>query len=256
MAQYKSTHTGVQMDDAISLVLNSTDTSGSNVPSSSNKITTVAKVTEMIGGITAADVGLGNVTNESKATMFTSPVFTGVPTAPTAAAGTNTTQIATTEFVHGEVPTVATSVPIVDGEGAIGTAGQYATATHVHPHDSTKQDLLVGTETTGQNIKTIEGNSILGTGNIDITAANVGLGNVTNESKATMFASPEFTGIPVAPTATSGTNSTQIATTAFVQDAITSSPQSMIFKGTIGAATAGTGTIDTIPTTDVVTGDT
>ena len=28
--------------------------------------------------LTAADVGLGNVTNESKTTMFTSPIFTGV----------------------------------------------------------------------------------------------------------------------------------------------------------------------------------
>ena len=33
-------------------------------------------------------------------------------------------------------------------------------------------------------------------------------------------ASPEFTGIPTAPTANSGTNSTQIATTAFVKNAI------------------------------------
>ena len=49
--------------------------------------------------LAASDVGLGNVTNESKATMFTNPALTGTPTAPTAAAGTNTTQIATTEFV-------------------------------------------------------------------------------------------------------------------------------------------------------------
>ena len=32
-----------------------------------------------------------------------SPVLTGTPTAPTAAAGTNTTQVATTAFVKGEV---------------------------------------------------------------------------------------------------------------------------------------------------------
>ena len=49
--------------------------------------------------VTAEDVGLKNVTNESKTTMFTSPTFTGTPKAPTAAAGTNTTQIATTAFV-------------------------------------------------------------------------------------------------------------------------------------------------------------
>jgi hypothetical protein len=37
-------------------------------------------------GITAAMVGLGNVTNESKATMFTSPTFTGTPVLLTATA--------------------------------------------------------------------------------------------------------------------------------------------------------------------------
>jgi hypothetical protein len=47
----------------------------------------------------ASDVSLGNVTNESKATMFTSAALTGTPTTPTAAAGTNTTQIASTAFV-------------------------------------------------------------------------------------------------------------------------------------------------------------
>ena len=49
---------------------------------------------------TAADVGLGNVTNESKATMFSSPALTGTPTAPTAASDVNTTQLATTAFVQ------------------------------------------------------------------------------------------------------------------------------------------------------------
>ena len=47
------------------------------------------------------------------------------------------------------------------------------------------------------------------------------LGNVTNESKATMFTSPEFTGTPIAPTAAANTNSTQIATTAYVQTELT-----------------------------------
>jgi hypothetical protein len=47
------------------------------------------------------------------------------------------------------------------------------------------------------------------------------LGNVTNESKGTMFASPTFTGTPEAPTAAANTNSTQIATTAYVQTELT-----------------------------------
>ena len=33
--------------------------------------------TSILDGVTAAEVGLGNVTNESKATMFASPTFTG-----------------------------------------------------------------------------------------------------------------------------------------------------------------------------------
>lgn len=38
----------------------------------------IANITaSVLDGVTAAEVGLGNVTNESKATMFTSPTFTG-----------------------------------------------------------------------------------------------------------------------------------------------------------------------------------
>ena len=64
----------------------------------------VTSVAGKTGAVTLSksDVGLGNVTNESKATMFTSPAFTGTPTAPTAATGTNTTQIATTAFVKAQ----------------------------------------------------------------------------------------------------------------------------------------------------------
>ena len=69
-----------------------------------------------------------------------------------------------------------------------------------------------------------------------ITKTDVGLANVDNTSDANKpistatqtalnlkapLASPSLTGTPLAPTATSGTNTTQIATTAFVQSAIT-----------------------------------
>jgi hypothetical protein len=42
---------------------------------------------------------------------------------------------------------------------------------------------------------------------------------------AAALASPTFTGTPAAPTAASGTNTTQLATTAFVQDAIAKQPE-------------------------------
>jgi len=67
--------------------------------------------------VTKAQVGLGNVTNESKATMFTSPALTGTPTAPTATASTNTTQIATTAYVVTEVGNLTNYVDVeLDGK--------------------------------------------------------------------------------------------------------------------------------------------
>jgi len=73
------------------------------------------------------------------------------------------------------------------------------------------------------------------TGDVTLTKTDVGLGNVDNTSdvnkpvnSATQaalnakapVASPLFTGTPAAPTATTGTNTTQIATTAFVQASV------------------------------------
>ena len=51
MANYNSTHTGAQIDDAITLVETSTDTTttdASNVPSSTNKIATINKVGSLV----------------------------------------------------------------------------------------------------------------------------------------------------------------------------------------------------------------
>ena len=73
-------------------------------------------------------------------------------------------------------------------------------------------------------------------------------------SKANL-ASPTFTGTPKAPTAAAGTNTTQIATTAFVTDAVSTgmaSVDAMRFKGTIGTG----GTVTTLPTSGVKVGDT
>lgn len=63
------------------------------------------------GSVSKSDVGLGNVENTALSTwagttyitnigVISSPSFTGTPLAPTASAGTNTTQIATTAFVN------------------------------------------------------------------------------------------------------------------------------------------------------------
>ena len=59
----------------------------------------------------ASDIGLGNVTNESKATMFTSPTFTGTPISTTPADNDNSTKIATTAFVMREVSDLLGGAP-------------------------------------------------------------------------------------------------------------------------------------------------
>lgn len=67
--------------------------------------------TGTVSGVTATHVGLGNVTNESKATMFTNAALTGTPTAPTAPANTNSTQIATTAYVQQELTDLIGGAP-------------------------------------------------------------------------------------------------------------------------------------------------
>jgi hypothetical protein len=77
---------------------------------------TSGRVTDANGSVgtrtlTAADLSLGNVTNESKATMFSSPALTGNPTAPTQADNDNSTKIATTAYVQREVSDLLGGAP-------------------------------------------------------------------------------------------------------------------------------------------------
>jgi len=82
--------------------------------------------TGTVSGITKTMVGLSNVDNTSDADKpvstaqqtalnlksdVNSPIFTGIPLAPTATTGTNTSQIATTSFVQGEISNLVGSAP-------------------------------------------------------------------------------------------------------------------------------------------------
>lgn len=69
---------------------------------------------------------------------------------------------------------------------------------------------------------------------INVTKSSIGLSNVDNVSKAQILASPALTGVPTAPTATAGTNTTQIATTAFVTTAVNNKTS---VSGNAGTAT-------------------
>ena len=157
--------------------------------------------------LTASTVGLGNVTNESKATMLASAALTGTPTAPTATAGTNTTQVATTAFVTTAVAN-KTSV-----SGNAGTATKLATA---------KTIALSGDVSGSADFDGSEGITITAT--VADDSHNHVIGNVDGLQTAlnakAPLASPTFTGTPKAPTAAAGTNTTQVATTAFVTTAV------------------------------------
>lgn len=74
--------------------------------------------------------------NLSGVALLASPAFTGTPTAPTAAADTNTTQLATTAFVLAQA---AAATPLINGTAAVGTSTRYARADHVHPTDTQVQ---------------------------------------------------------------------------------------------------------------------
>jgi azurin len=74
---------------------------------------------------------------------------------------------------------------------------------------------------------------------------DLSLNNVTNESKSTMFDGAALTGIPSAPSASADTDSTQIATTAFTQNAIDARSYTALIGGStsvsITALTHGLG---------------
>ena len=74
---------------------------------------------------------------------------------------------------------------------------------------------------------------------------DLSLNNVTNESKSTMFDGAALTGIPTAPSANADTDSTQIATTAFTQNAIDARSYTALIGGStsvsIAAGTHGLG---------------
>ena len=60
-------------------------------------------------------------------------------------------------------PAASTDTPLMDGTASYGTSNNYyARADHVHPTDTSRQATLVS----GTNSKTVNGTSLLGSGNI------------------------------------------------------------------------------------------
>lgn len=128
--------------------------------------------------------------------LLASPTFTGTPAAPTAAPGTNTTQLATTAFVAAALATLIGTAP-----GILDTLGEIS--------DAINDD------------------------------ANLYTTLVAALALKAPLASPALTGMPTAPTASPGDNSTQIATTAYVDDAVSGGGGGTTDLGKVYAAASG-----------------
>ena len=157
-------------------------------------LTATAEELNFVDGVTSAIQAQIN----TKANIA-SPTFTGVPAAPTAAAATNTTQLATTAF--------ATTANNLKANIASPTFTGAPAAPTASAATNTTQLATTAFVTTANNLK-----------------ANI--------------ASPTFTGIPAADTAPPATNTTQLATTAFVMAAVPSTATQSQAVWDAGSSTA------------------
>ncbi|WP_240355811.1 tail fiber protein [Pectobacterium polaris] len=127
-----------------------------------------------------------------------SPALTGTPTAPTTVQTANNTQIATTAFVKSAIAALITGSP-----AALDTLQELANALGNDPNFSTTVLKAIA------DVKSDVANKL-----------NAHASILDAHPQYAPKASPAFTGTPTAPTAASGANDTQLATTAFVKAAI------------------------------------
>ena len=131
----------------------------------------------------------------------------------------------------GTATKLATSRTIAISGGATGTATAFdGTANIAIPITSLDATKLTGTATISTT-----GNAATAT-----KATQDGSGNVITTRYAPLV-SPTFTGTPKAPTATAGTNTTQIATTAFVTSAVSSARGNVTYLSATAPTSPKTG---------------
>ena len=184
--------------------------------------------TGTVSGVTATHVGLGNVDNTSDANKpvstatqtaldlkanLASPALTGTPTAPTAAAGNNSTQVATTAYADAAIASLVDGAPALlntlnELAAAISDDENFATTlttsvgTKVSKAGDTMTGLLVLSAdpsanlgaATKQYVDTAESDAVTAAGTAAgtaisnavsaLTKSSVGLANVDNTSDA------------------------------------------------------------------------
>ena len=195
-------------------------------------------------------VGLGYVNTQlALKAPLASPALTGTPTAPTATQGNNSTQIATTAYVdlaatNATAPDATTLV-----KGKVQLAGDLSgtAASPTVPGLALKAPLaspaLTGVPTAPTASQGNNSTQLATTAYVDLAATNVTVPDATTLVKGKVqlagdlsgtaasptvpglalkapLASPALTGTPTAPTASAGNNSTQLATTAYTDGAV------------------------------------
>lgn len=207
----------------------------------SQNITTVAGRT---GTVVLAESDVTNLVSDlALKAPLASPTFTGIPVVPTAASGTTTTQMASTAFVTTAVAAVTSPVTTVAGRsGAVvlaesditslvtDLAAKAALASPTFTGVPLAPTAALATSTTQVATTAFVGAAITAisypvttvagrTGAVVLAEADVS-GLVSDLALKAPLASPTFTGTPIVPTAASGTNTTQFASTAFVSTAV------------------------------------
>jgi hypothetical protein len=202
-----------------------------------------------LGSFTSANLA-GALTDEtgSGANVFAdSPTLSGTPLAPTATAGTNTTQIATTAFVQTELTAdLATATPQPLGTATVGTSALKARQDHVHAMPTL--DALANTTITSNTAgEILEWN---GTAWINQTLAEASIADATTSIIAgnglsgggTLAASRTLTlGTPT--TITSATTNSVGATTHAHALTVTASDVGLGTTGSVQFGSLGVGTV-------------
>lgn len=195
--------------------------------------------------LTAANGGTGATasTGTGSVALSASPTFTGVPVAPTAAQGTNTTQLATVAYTNAALNsglwpgsfTSLSAAGTVSGAGFTSLLSPYAlltspaltgvpTAPNASAGTNTTQIATTAfVEGTLQSPQTGIGSGTPNSGaftSLSASGAVSGAGFTSLLSPYAPLASPALSGTPTAPNAAAGTSTTQLATTAFVQGTV------------------------------------
>jgi hypothetical protein len=196
---------------------------------------------------TTSDVWCDGTNVYLQQTDFTSPALTGVPTAPTASPGTNTTQIASTAFVAAGLALKANlASPALTGTPTAPTAAPGTNTTQVASTAFVAAGLALKADLSGPTFTGVPAAPTAAPGTNTTQIATTEFVAAGLALKADLDGAA-LTGTPTAPTAAPGTNTTQIASTAFVYAglALKANLASPTFTGNPAAPTPATGDNDT-----------